>query len=97
MGTAIATPGPCDLGSLSIWRAADRDVCFLRAINDCRGYPFYFNKDREPPQIEAEYTLYMYEALLAMKQACQELELTRADVEAIFSRNARRLIKSIPE
>ena len=92
-------------GARRILYGTDNPIFYMRGRRQWKGttytnrtsYPFYFNKDREPPQIEAEYTLYMYEALLAMKQACQELELTRADVEAIFSGNARRLIKSIPE
>jgi hypothetical protein len=59
-------------------------------------YPFYFNKDREPPEIEATYTLMMYEDLRAIKQACQELGIVaRADIEAIFHDNAARLIDAI--
>jgi predicted TIM-barrel fold metal-dependent hydrolase len=59
-------------------------------------YPFYFNKDREPPEIEATYTLMMYEDLRAIKQACRELGIVaRADIEAIFHDNAARLIEEI--
>ena len=38
-------------------------------------YPFHFNREREPPEIEANYTLYMYEALRAIKQACEAVRL----------------------
>ena len=55
-------------------------------------YPFHFNRDREPLAVEAGYTLYMYEALRAIRQACEWLGLGRRDVEAIFFDNADRLI-----
>lgn len=59
-------------------------------------YPFHFNKDREPPEIEATYTLYMYKDLRALQQACQQLGLTaRSHLEAIFHNNAARLIDAI--
>src|ERR1043166_9383204 len=59
-------------------------------------YPFYFNKDREPPEVEGTYTLMMYEDLRAIKQACQELGIVaRADIEAIFHDNAAGLIEGI--
>lgn len=57
-------------------------------------HPFHFNRERETPEIEARYTLYMYEDLLAIKQACGQLGLTgRAELEAIFHDNAVRLIQ----
>lgn len=55
-------------------------------------YPFHFNRDRESPEIEARYTLYMYEELLAIRRACEAIGLDRGDVEAIFSENVRRII-----
>ena len=59
-------------------------------------HPFHFNQDREPPEVEAEYTLYMYEDLRAIKQACDELGLAdRRHIEAIFHDNAARLIQSV--
>src|SRR5205823_2142018 len=59
-------------------------------------YPFYFNKDREPPEIEGRYTLMMYEDLRAIKQACHDLGIVeRRDIEAIFHDNAARLVGSI--
>jgi len=56
---------------------------------------FYFNKEREPAEVEAKYTLYMYEALKAMKDACESLSLGRAEVESMFFGNANRLIQEI--
>jgi len=55
---------------------------------------FHFNKDREPPEVEAQYTLYMYEDLRALKQACEALGIVeRRQIEAIFHDNAARLIE----
>ncbi len=59
-------------------------------------HPFYFNKAREAPDIEAKYTLFMYEDLRAIKQACEELGITgRKAIEAIFHDNAARLAEDI--
>ncbi len=59
-------------------------------------HPFHFNTDREPPKVEAHYTLFMYEDLRAIKQACEELGITgRPAIEAIFHDNAARLIDGI--
>jgi len=56
-------------------------------------YPFHFNRERESAAVEARYTLFMYEDLLGLKQACAALGLTdRQDLEAIFHDNAARLI-----
>jgi hypothetical protein len=57
-------------------------------------HPFHFNREREAPEIEARYTLFMYEDLLAIKQACGEVGLTgRDDINAVFHDNAARLIQ----
>ena len=59
-------------------------------------HPFYFNRDREPAEVEARYTLFMYEDLLAIKQACRELGIVaREQIEMIFHSNADRLIAGI--
>ena len=56
-------------------------------------HPFAFNKDRESPKIEANYTLYMYEALKAIKNTSRQLGLSRSQIRGIFHDNARRLIR----
>ncbi len=49
-----------------------------------------------PPEVEARYTLFMYEDLLAIKQACTELGIVaREEIEGIFHSNAARLIAGI--
>lgn len=88
------------LGPSRILYGTDNPIFYMRGRRQWKGttyinrtsYPFHFNKDREPPEVEAEYTLYMYEALLALKQACEELELSSDEVEAIFHGNAERLL-----
>lgn len=83
---------------------SDNPILYMRGRREYRdrayinhtSHPFYFNKDREAPEIEAKYTLFMYEDLRAIKQACDEIGLTsRPDVEAIFYENAMRLIQPI--
>ncbi|HET6427877.1 MAG TPA: amidohydrolase family protein [Phycisphaerae bacterium] len=58
-------------------------------------YPFHFNTQREPPEVEAGYTLMMYEIIKAIKDVCGEMGLGRDAVEGIFHDNARRLIDSV--
>jgi predicted TIM-barrel fold metal-dependent hydrolase len=67
-----------------------------RAYVNRTDHPFYFNKDREAPGLEARYTLFMYEDLRAIKQACAELGLTDPKlIAAIFHDNASGLIDGI--
>jgi len=55
-------------------------------------HPFHFNTERESPEIEAQYTLYTYEALRALKQACRANDIGQDGVEKLFFRNAEALI-----
>jgi glutamate-1-semialdehyde 2,1-aminomutase len=69
-----------------------RDRTYVNRTN----HPFHFNRDRESPELEAAYTLLMYEDLRALKQACAKLGLVgRRQIEAIFHDNAARLIGGI--
>ena len=69
-----------------------RDRTYLNRTS----HPFHFNKDREPPDVEGGYTLFMYEDLRAIKLACEELGITeRRHIEAIFHDNAAQLIVDI--
>lgn len=91
------------LGPKRILYGTDNPIFYMRGRRQWQGrtyinhtnHPFHFNRDREPPEVEAKYTLYMYEALRAIRQACQDLGLSRSDVEAIFHDNARRLLDSV--
>ncbi len=88
------------LGPQRILYGTDNPVFYMRGRRQWHGrtyvnrtsHPFHFNRDREPPEVETGYTLYMYEALRALKAACEQVGVSRADIEAIFHGNARRLI-----
>ncbi len=68
------------------------DRTYLNRTN----HPFHFNRDREPAEVETRYTLFMYEDIRAIKQACTELGIAgREDVAKIFHANADRLIEGI--
>jgi len=95
---ALATLGP-----KRILYGTDNPIFYMRGRRQWHGreyvnrtnHPFHFNRDREPPEVEAEYTLYMYEALRALKTACDDLGLERENVEAILYGNARRLVDTV--
>jgi len=92
------------LGPGRILDGSDNPILYMRGRRQYQersyvnrtNYPFHFNRQRESPEIEAQYTLYMYEDLRALKQACTDLGLTsREVVQALFHDNAARLIGSI--
>jgi glutamate-1-semialdehyde 2,1-aminomutase len=83
---------------------SDNPVMYMRGRRQYQGlsylnrtnHSFHFNRDREPLEVEAGYTLYMYEDLRAIKQACTELGIVdRAQIQMIFHDNAARLIAGI--
>lgn len=63
-----------------------------RSYTNRTDYPFFFNRNREAPEVEARYTLMMYEDLWSIRQACEQLGLGREAVDALFYKNACRLI-----
>ena len=91
------------IGPERILYGTDNPVFYMRGRRQWQGrtyinrtdYPFYFNKEHESPEIEARYTLYMYEALRALRNCCEELGIRREQVEAIFHGNAERLVESV--
>jgi hypothetical protein len=92
------------LGPERILYGTDNPIMYMRGRRQYAGRtyvnrtsrPFHFNRDREPPEVEAGYTLYMYEDLRALRQACIELGIVdRRQIEAIFHDNAARLIQSV--
>ena len=90
-------------GAERILYGTDNPVFYLRGRRQWHdrtyinrtNYPFYFNTERESPEIEAAYTLMMYEALKAIKEACADLGLGREAVESVFFRNAERLLDGV--
>ncbi|MCL2624641.1 MAG: amidohydrolase [Planctomycetaceae bacterium] len=54
-------------------------------------HDFFFNKARESPEIEAHYTLMMYEDIFAIKTAMQQLGISdRTSRENVFHLNAAK-------
>jgi len=90
------------LGPQRLLYGTDNPVFYMRGRRQWSGttyrnrtsQPFYFNTEREPPEIEAGYTLYMYEALRALRRAVEKTGLDRDAIEDIFHRNAERLIRA---
>lgn len=88
------------LGPERLLYGTDNPVFYMRGRQRWEGTryinhtscPFAFNTHREAPEIEATYTIYTYEALKALKDACERVEIDRAGIEAIFSGNAQRFI-----
>jgi predicted TIM-barrel fold metal-dependent hydrolase len=94
------------LGPHRLLYGTDNPILYLRGRRQYQGrqyvnltnHPFHFNRVREPPEVEATYTLFMYEDLRALKQACQDVGLTDPQsASAIFHDNAARLIAGILE
>lgn len=91
------------LGPERILFGTDNPMFYMRGRRQWEGrkyinrtsHDFYFNTDREPPEVEAKYTLYMYEALKAFKEACEDVCVGPEAVEQMFYGNARRLIDDI--
>jgi len=53
---------------------------------------YSWNVNREPPEVEATYTLYIYEAMAACIDACRQLGFGQAELGAIFHDNARSIV-----
>jgi uncharacterized protein len=93
------------LGPKRILYGTDNPIFYMRGRRRWEGkryfnrtsYPFHFNTSdqREPAEVEAHYTLYMYQALRALKAACRELNLTARQIEDILHDNAMGLAQSV--
>lgn len=95
LALALETIGPDRL-----LYGTDNPIFFMRGRRQWEGtsyrnrtnYPFHFNAEREPPEVEARYTLYMYEALRALRSVCENARLSDTQVNAIFRDNAATLL-----
>jgi len=93
------------IGPHRLLYGTDNPVFYMRGRRQWQGRTyvnrtnrdFYFNKEREAPEIEARYTLYMYEDLKVIKDASEEVGLGRGEVEAMFFGNADRLLRRVLE
>jgi hypothetical protein len=90
------------LGAERLLYGTDNPVFYMRGRQSWEGaryinhtsYPFAFNTQREAPETEAGYTLYTYEGLLALKQACADVGVDAAGVRKIMVGNAERLMRA---
>jgi len=91
------------IGPERLLYGTDNPVFYMRGRRQFSGrnyinrtsHPFFFNKEREAPEVEAGYTLFMYEDLRTIKDVCGEVGFGRREVEAIFHDNAARLIARV--
>jgi len=60
--------------------------------NLCRE-PFSWNLQRESPEVEATYTLFLYEQMKAILDACDRHRLRPEQKDGLFWANARRVLK----
>ncbi|MGC9318355.1 MAG: amidohydrolase family protein [Armatimonadota bacterium] len=65
-----------------------------RYINLTSG-DYSWNTEREPPEVEATYTLSLYEAVAACLDTIMALGFGEAEIEAIFHDNARALVDEV--
>jgi len=85
-----------------LW-ASDQPVFYMRGrrrwegdryINLTSG-DYSWNTEREPPEVEATYTLSLYEAMAACLDTIMALGFGDAEIQAIFHDNARRLVDDV--
>jgi len=91
------------IGPKRIMWGTDNPVGLMRGRQQYRegeymnrtSHPFFFNTEREPPEIEAKYTLYTYEQLRAIKEVFLELGLTEQHKHTFFYGTAHRLASDV--
>ncbi len=91
------------LGPERVMWGSDNPVFYMRGRRQFNGrsyidrtdYPFHFNKEREAPEIEAQYTIYTYEALRMLKDLWSELGLSERQRDLFFHETADRLIDDV--
>jgi len=65
-----------------------------RYINLTSG-DYSWNTNRALPQVEATYTVYLYEAIAACLDTCRALGFGQTEIQAVFHDNARRLVDQV--
>ena len=89
------------IGPERILWGTDNPIFYMRGRRQWSGrtytnrtsHPFFFNKQREAAEIEAGYTLYLYEELKAIKDAAAALGLSAESTERLLCGNAMRLVE----
>ena len=91
------------VGPQRLLYGSDLPITLMRGVREHVGDTYLnftdggysWNKDRKPPEIEAQYTFYLYEQLLAFKRAAERVGLSAADVADVMGGNARRLVAEV--
>lgn len=94
-----------EVGPERLLYGSDLPICLMRGCREHHGdayvnfsdEPYTWNTPdrRKAPEIEANYTLYIYEELRAFKQAAKQVGLTAAQVAKVMGGNARELVASL--
>ena len=94
-----------EVGPDRLLYGSDLPVCLMRGVREYDGdaYINYSDGDytwntpdrRKPPEIEANYTFYLYEQLRSLKRAAARVGLGQSDVEKVMGLNARTLADEV--
>jgi hypothetical protein len=92
-----------EVGPQRLLYGSDLPVTLMRGVREYDGDKYInytdgdysWNVNRKPPEIEAEYTFYLYQQLLAFKRAAERIGLSSADVADVMCGNAERLVAGV--
>lgn len=93
-----------EIGPQRLLYGSDLPICLMRGVREHQGDEYINFSDgaytwntpdrRKPADVEAQYTLYIYEELRAFKQAAERAGLTAQQVAQVMGGNARRLVEA---
>lgn len=91
------------IGPEHVCYGSDNPIFLMRGMRETDGdryinftsEPYPWNTDRKPPEVEAKYTFYIYEELLAFKNAALRVGLGADDVARVMYANAHELIADV--
>lgn len=94
-----------EIGPERLLYGSDLPIALMRGVREHRGDEYINFSDgeytwntpdrRKSPEVEAQYTFYLYEELRAFKQAAQRAGLTPDQVAQVMGKNAERLVAEV--
>jgi predicted TIM-barrel fold metal-dependent hydrolase len=89
-----------EVGPSRLLYGSDLPIGLMRGMREHRGDQYInytdgdylWNTDRKAPEVEAGYTLFIYEQLRAFRLATESVGLTESDLVSVFSGNIERLL-----
>jgi len=89
-----------EVGASRLLYGSDLPIGLMRGMREYRGDEYLnytdgdyvWNTDRKPPEVEATYTLFLYEQLRAFRLAAEQTGLSEDDLLNVFSGNIERLL-----